>query len=157
MAISIAILDCDLLLHGRGHKTLDRFDLDSVSDDFLVAHFGFPRGFILYLVEILREVCSLGCHALRRPRCKAAEWDRTNRMLCVKALCRRTQRSRAISPEVQVLAALGFYTSGSFQTSMGDTIGISQASMSRCVSNVTKALVEKAPQFITFNMCGAAE
>lgn len=83
--------------------------------------------------------------------------DGTNRMLCVKALCRRTQRSRAISPEVQVLAALGFYTSGSFQTSMGDTIGISQASMSRCVSNVTKALVEKAPQFITFNMCGAAE
>lgn len=50
-----------------------------------------------------------------------------------------------------MLAALGFYTSGSFQTSMGDTIGISQASMSRCVSNVTKALVEKAPQFITFN------
>lgn len=123
MAISIAILDCDLLLHGRGHKTLDRFDLESVSDEFLVAHFGFPREFILYLVEILRE-----------------------------ALCRRTQRSRAISPEVQVLAALGFYTSGSFQTSMGDTIGISQASMSRCVSNVTKALVEKAPQFITFNI-----
>lgn len=68
-----------------------------------------------------------------------------------QGLCRRTQRSRAISPEVQVLAALGFYTSGSFQTSMGDTIGISQASMSRCVSNVTRALVEKAPQFITFN------
>uniref|UniRef100_A0A3Q3F908 Putative nuclease HARBI1 n=1 Tax=Labrus bergylta TaxID=56723 RepID=A0A3Q3F908_9LABR len=122
MAISIAILDCDLLLHGRGQKTLDRFDLDSVSDHFLLSQFGFPRHFILYLVELLRE-----------------------------ALCRRTQRSRAISPEVQVLAALGFYTSGSFQTSMGDTIGISQASMSRCVSNVTKALVEKAPQFITFN------
>ncbi|XP_068165143.1 putative nuclease HARBI1 isoform X3 [Antennarius striatus] len=34
---------------------------------------------------------------------------------------------------------------------MGDTIGISQASMSRCVSNVTRALVEKAPHFITFN------
>ncbi|KAM9328583.1 putative nuclease HARBI1 isoform 1-T1 [Pholidichthys leucotaenia] len=122
MALPIAILDCDLLLHGRGHKTMDRFDLDSVSDSFLLTQFGFPRNFILYLVELLRE-----------------------------GLCRRTQRSRAISPEVQVLAALGFYTSGSFQTSMGDTIGISQASMSRCVSNVTKSLVEKAPQFITFN------
>ncbi|XP_015807833.2 putative nuclease HARBI1 isoform X2 [Nothobranchius furzeri] len=122
MAIPIAILDCDLLLHGRGSKILDRFDLDSVSDNFLLTNFGFPRDFILYLVDLLRE-----------------------------ALCRRTQRSRAISPEVQVLAALGFYTSGSFQTSMGDTIGISQASMSRCVSNVTRALVEKAPQFITFN------
>ncbi|XP_071772860.1 putative nuclease HARBI1 [Centroberyx gerrardi] len=121
MAIPIAILDCDLLLHGRGHKTLDRFDLDSVSDHFLLTTFGFPREFILYLVELLRDV-----------------------------LCRRTQRSRAISPEVQVLAALGFYTSGSFQTSMGDAIGISQASMSRCVTNVTKALVEKAAQFITF-------
>uniref|UniRef100_A0A8C2X1E0 Putative nuclease HARBI1 n=1 Tax=Cyclopterus lumpus TaxID=8103 RepID=A0A8C2X1E0_CYCLU len=126
MAIPIAILDCDLLLHGRGHKTLDRFDLGSVPDTVLLSQFGFPREFILYLVELLRE-----------------------------ALCRRTQRSRAISPEVQVLAALGFYTSGSFQTSMGDTIGISQASMSRCVSNVTRALVEKAPQFITFNRCDA--
>lgn len=75
MAISIAILDCDLLLHGRGHKTLDRFDLDSVSDEFLVAHFGFPREFILYLVEILREVRALACHASRHARCKAAGWD----------------------------------------------------------------------------------
>lgn len=58
MAIPIAILDCDLLLNGRGHKTLDRFDLDSVSDNFLFTHFGFPRHFIMYLVEILREVCS---------------------------------------------------------------------------------------------------
>uniref|UniRef100_H3CF50 Putative nuclease HARBI1 n=1 Tax=Tetraodon nigroviridis TaxID=99883 RepID=H3CF50_TETNG len=123
MAIPIAILDCDLLLHGRGHNTLDRFDLEAVSDAFLHSRFGFPREFILYLIELLRE-----------------------------ALCRRTQRSRAISPEVQVLAALGFYTSGSFQTSMGTTIGISQASMSRCVSDVTRALVEKAPQFITFNL-----
>uniref|UniRef100_A0A8C5EAX3 Putative nuclease HARBI1 n=1 Tax=Gouania willdenowi TaxID=441366 RepID=A0A8C5EAX3_GOUWI len=122
MAISIAILDSDLLLHGRGHKTLDRFDLDSVSDDFLLTHFGFPRTFILYLVDLLQE-----------------------------GLCRRTHRSRAISTDVQVLAALGFYTSGSFQTSMGDMIGISQASMSRCVSNVTRALVEKAPEFITFH------
>lgn len=101
---------------------MDRFDLDSESDDFLIANFGFPKAFILYLVELLRD-----------------------------SLSRRTQRSRAISPEVQVLAALGFYTSGSYQTSMGDIIGISQASMSRCVSNVTKALVEKASQFITFH------
>lgn len=56
MAIPIAILDCDLLLHGRGHKTLDRFNLDSVSDNFLLTQFGFPREFILYLVELLREV-----------------------------------------------------------------------------------------------------
>ena len=56
MAIPIAILDCDLLLHGRGHKTLDRFDLGSVPDTVLLSQFGFPREFILYLVELLREV-----------------------------------------------------------------------------------------------------
>ncbi|XP_035250744.1 putative nuclease HARBI1 [Anguilla rostrata] len=121
MAIPIAILDCDLLLHGRGHKTLDRFDIETVSDEFLLTTFGFPREFIYYLVELLGDTLS-----------------------------RRTQRSRAISPDVQILAALGFYTSGSFQTRMGDAIGISQASMSRCVTNVTKALVEKASEFIGF-------
>lgn len=75
MAISIAVLDCDLLLHGRGHKTLDRFDLESVSDEFLVAHFGFPRDFILYLVEILREVRAFGPPALQCAHCKATGWD----------------------------------------------------------------------------------
>ncbi|XP_062845912.1 putative nuclease HARBI1 [Trichomycterus rosablanca] len=122
MAIPIAILDCDLLLHGRGNKTLDRFDIETVSDEFLLTTFGFPREFIYYLVELLND-----------------------------SLLRRTQRSRAISPYVQILAALGFYTSGSFQSKMGDAIGISQASMSRCVSNVTKALIEKATEFIGFN------
>lgn len=121
MAIPIAILDCDLLLHGRGHKTLDRFDIETVSDEFLLTTFGFPREFIYYLVELLRD-----------------------------SLTRRTQRSRAISPDVQILAALGFYTSGSFQSKMGDAIGISQASMSRCVTNVTKALIEKSAEFIGF-------
>lgn len=33
---------------------------------------------------------------------------------------------------------------------MGDAIGISQASRSRCVANVTEALVERASQFIRF-------
>ncbi|XP_023695555.1 putative nuclease HARBI1 [Paramormyrops kingsleyae] len=121
MAVPIAILDCDLLLHGRGHKTLDRFDIETVSDEFLLTTFGFPREFIYFLVELLGDTLS-----------------------------RRTQRSRAISPDVQILAALGFYTSGSFQTRMGDAIGISQASMSRCVTNVTNALVEKASDFIGF-------
>ncbi|KAM4617646.1 putative nuclease HARBI1 [Discoglossus pictus] len=121
MAISIAVLDCDLLLYGRGHRTLDRFRLDDVSDEYLVTTYGFSRQFIDYLVELLSA-----------------------------SLSRPTQRSRAISPETQIMAALGFYTSGSFQTRMGDTIGISQASMSRCVSNVTEALVERAAQFIHF-------
>ncbi|XP_006642730.1 putative nuclease HARBI1 isoform X2 [Lepisosteus oculatus] len=128
MAIPIAILDCDLLLYGRGQRTLDRFDIETVSDEFLLTNFGFPREFIYYLVEMLGDTLS-----------------------------RPTQRSRAISPDVQILAALGFYTSGSFQTRMGDAIGISQASMSRCVANVTKALVEKASQFIGFTQDEATQ
>ncbi|KAM8939159.1 putative nuclease HARBI1 [Pelodytes ibericus] len=121
MAIPITILDCDLLLYGRGHRVLDRCRLDDVSDEYLVSTYGFPRSYMDYLVELLGS-----------------------------NLSRPTQRSRAISPETQIMAALGFYTSGSFQTRMGDTIGISQASMSRCVTNVTEALVEKASQFIHF-------
>ncbi|XP_005986992.1 putative nuclease HARBI1 [Latimeria chalumnae] len=121
MAIPIAVLDCDLFLHGRGQRTLDRFKLEDVSDEYLLSVYGFPRQFIDYLVDLLRNT-----------------------------LTRPTQRSRAIAPETQILAALGFYTSGSFQTRMGDAIGISQASMSRCVSNVTEALVERAPDFISF-------
>nr|XP_020654562.1 putative nuclease HARBI1 [Pogona vitticeps]XP_020654571.1 putative nuclease HARBI1 [Pogona vitticeps] len=121
MAVPIAILDCDLLLYGPGHRTLDRFKLEDVTDEYLVSMYGFPRQFIYYLVDLL------GAN-----------------------LSRPTQRSRAISPETQILAALGFYTSGSFQTRMGDAIGISQASMSRCVANVTEALVERASQFIRF-------
>lgn len=67
MAIPIAVLDCDLLLHGRGCKTLDRFDLDSVSNDVLLSNFGFPRDFILYLVELLREVrIFMHCDVLKR-------------------------------------------------------------------------------------------
>lgn len=121
MAIPITVLDCDLLLYGRGHRTLDRFKLDDVTDEYLMSMYGFPRQFIYHLVELLGA-----------------------------SLSRPTQRSRAISPETQILAALGFYTSGSFQTRMGDAIGISQASMSRCVANVTEALVERASQFIRF-------
>nr|XP_056707197.1 putative nuclease HARBI1 [Euleptes europaea] len=121
MAVPIAVLDCDLLLYGRGHRTLDRFKVEDVTDEYLLSTYGFPRQFIYYLVDLVGA-----------------------------SLSRPTQRSRAISPETQILAALGFYTSGSFQTRMGDAIGISQASMSRCVANVTEALVERASQFIHF-------
>lgn len=121
MAIPITILDCDLLLYGRGQRILDRFRLDDVTDEYLLSTYGFSRAFVEFLVELLGG-----------------------------SLSRPTLRSRAISPETQIMAALGFYTSGSFQTRMGDSIGISQASMSRCVSNVTEALVERAAQFISF-------
>lgn len=121
MSVPLAVLDCDLVLYGRGYRTLDRFKLDDATDEYVVSTYGFPRQFIYYLVDLLGD-----------------------------RLFRPTLRARAISPETQILAALGFYTSGAFQTRVGDAIGISQASMSRCVASVTEALVERASQFIHF-------
>ncbi|XP_029470738.1 putative nuclease HARBI1 [Rhinatrema bivittatum] len=67
-----------------------------------------------------------------------------------------TGRSHALPVYVKVTAALNFYTSGTFQTPAGDAAGISQASMSRCVAQVTAALVRRADAYICFP-CGAAQ
>ncbi|KAM4720846.1 putative nuclease HARBI1 [Rhinophrynus dorsalis] len=61
-----------------------------------------------------------------------------------------TGRSHALPVYVKVTAALDFYTSGTFQTPAGNAAGISQASMSRCVTQVTEAIVKRAHHFITF-------
>ncbi|XP_030076105.1 putative nuclease HARBI1 [Microcaecilia unicolor] len=61
-----------------------------------------------------------------------------------------TGRSHALPVYVKVTAALNFYTSGTFQTPAGDAAGISQASMSRCVAQVTAALVRRANIYICF-------
>ncbi|XP_053544810.1 putative nuclease HARBI1 [Bombina bombina] len=61
-----------------------------------------------------------------------------------------TGRSHALPVYVKVTAALDFYTSGTFQTPAGDAAGISQASMSRCVTQVTEAIVRRAHRFIRF-------
>ncbi|CAH2325089.1 Hypothetical predicted protein [Pelobates cultripes] len=61
-----------------------------------------------------------------------------------------TGRSHALPVYVKVTAALNFYTSGTFQTPAGDAAGISQASMSRCVTQVTEAIVRRAHRFIRF-------
>lgn len=61
-----------------------------------------------------------------------------------------TGRSHALPVYVKVTAALDFYTSGTFQTSASDAAGISQASMSRCVTQVTEAIVRRAHKFIKF-------
>ncbi|CAM2116975.1 unnamed protein product [Caretta caretta] len=61
-----------------------------------------------------------------------------------------TGRSHALPVYVKVTAALNFYTSGTFQTPAGDAAGISQASMSRCVSQVTAALTRRANAYIRF-------
>ncbi|XP_013379344.1 putative nuclease HARBI1 [Lingula anatina] len=57
-------------------------------------------------------------------------------------LQRRTARSQALSPTTQVLACLGVLATGSFQAVIGDSLGISAASVSRSVHNVVGAILE---------------
>ena len=53
---------------------------------------------------------------------------------------RSTTRSNALSVSTQVLVALRYFATGSFQRVARDLHGISQSSVSRCVTGVGKAL-----------------
>ncbi len=54
---------------------------------------------------------------------------------------RCTQRSMALSSELQILAALRFYSGQATLKVIGDTVGISESSMSRVVATVPVPLV----------------
>jgi len=82
---------------------------------------------------------------------------RLNRQ-CIVDLCdllandlqRSTRRSGALSVSTQVLVALRYFATGSFQRVDGDLHGISQSSVSRSVNAVAKALSRHAPKYIKF-------
>ncbi|XP_064120441.1 putative nuclease HARBI1 [Macrobrachium nipponense] len=57
---------------------------------------------------------------------------------------RPTSRSHAIPTHTQVLVMLRFLASGTFQNVIGDVTGMSQASVSRIISQVTDVLYNKA-------------
>lgn len=61
-----------------------------------------------------------------------------------------TKRSHALPTSLQVMVALRFYASGSFQAVCADLHGISKASVSRIVYAVTSALVALSPVYIKF-------
>ncbi|XP_046873375.1 putative nuclease HARBI1 [Hypomesus transpacificus] len=65
-------------------------------------------------------------------------------------LQRPTQRSYALTPATQLLAALRFYATGSFLEVLGDGYGLSKASVSRSVQAVTSALLRHIPDHIQF-------
>ncbi|XP_062384609.1 putative nuclease HARBI1 [Sardina pilchardus] len=64
-------------------------------------------------------------------------------------LQRPTGRTFALSPTVQVLTALRFYATGSFMEVVGDSLGLSKASVSRAVAAVTPLLLQHV-QSISF-------
>ena len=63
-------------------------------------------------------------------------------------LKRKTRRSSPLP--TQIMTALRFFASGSFQMVVGGTLGVSQSSVSRVVRDVTNALCRRARQFIKF-------
>lgn len=65
-------------------------------------------------------------------------------------LMRATRRNFALSPDVQLLAALRYYATGSFLQVLGDGLGLSKPSVSRAVQAVTYALLPLAAEHIKF-------
>ncbi|KAJ8306900.1 hypothetical protein KUTeg_014984 [Tegillarca granosa] len=56
----------------------------------------------------------------------------------------------ALTPFQQIIIALRFYATGSYYRLVGDSFGISVASVARCVDRVSLALCYITRQFITF-------
>ncbi|XP_053315207.1 putative nuclease HARBI1 [Spea bombifrons] len=61
-----------------------------------------------------------------------------------------TSRSHAIPGLVKLLAVLNYFGKYSYQTETGYVVGISQPSFSRCLTQVLRALVARAKDFLHF-------
>jgi len=108
------------ILHGR--KSWNDFvRVESLTDDELFQSTRFPRQAVHEIINLLHD-----------------------------DLKRQTERSHAVPVDTQVLAALQFYSSGSFQWMLGRSAGLSQASVSRIITGVTDALCKLANRTIMF-------
>ena len=65
-------------------------------------------------------------------------------------LHRSTARSHSIALTTQLAVALQFLATGTFQTVIASAHGISQTSVSRCGTTVSKALASIVPGYINF-------
>ena len=99
----------------------DRMDPLILPDHMLIRQYRLPRPAIIYLADMLSN-----------------------------DLKRKTRRSSPLPVVTQMMAALRFFASGSFQMVVGGTLGVSQSSVSRVVRDVTNALCRRARQFIRF-------
>lgn len=61
-----------------------------------------------------------------------------------------TERVGALPVDTQLLTALQFYASGSFQWMLGNSTGPSQPTISRIVHRVTGAICRYGPAYISF-------
>ncbi|KAL6474794.1 hypothetical protein MHYP_G00158340 [Metynnis hypsauchen] len=90
----------------------DHYDFLAHDDDWLISRFRFPRAVLLELCAELGPV-----------------------------LEREAARSRALPVPLQVLTALGFLATGSFQRELADRSGISQSSLSRAMPAVLDGII----------------
>lgn len=95
--------------------------LDVLDDDEVICRYRLPRQSIIDLCEALAD-----------------------------DLDRATNRSHSLPTSTQVMAALQYFATGSFQRVDGDLHGISQPSVSRCVNAVSTALCRRASTYIKF-------
>ncbi|XP_064643632.1 putative nuclease HARBI1 [Lineus longissimus] len=61
-----------------------------------------------------------------------------------------TRRNHAVPADLQILSTIRFYATGTFQLLNGDTVGLSQPTISRTVARVSEAIGRRARHFISF-------
>jgi len=116
-----------LIIRRRNEKiSKPRVTLDNLRDDELYEMTRFTRPAVVQL-----------CHLLEND------------------LCHSTARSSAIPVDTQILAALQFYATGSFQWMVGRSSGLSQSSVCLAIDSVTKSLVSKSFDGIRFPLDNA--
>ena len=115
------LLFCDLRRRRRERRFRagTRSKIDEFTDDELRARYRFRRESILFITNLVAGDIS-----------------------------RNTRRNHALPPLQQVLIALGFYASGSFLQVIGDTFGVDKSTVSRVITEVSRALTAKQPLFI---------
>ncbi|CAN7949970.1 unnamed protein product, partial [Ixodes pacificus] len=99
-----------------------RRTLETIADHHLERYYRLPR-------PAVQRLCDALAPALRRP----------------------TARSCSLPVDAQVLLALRFYASGSFQSVVGDVANMSQSSSSRIINRVSSALCDLASSGIKFS------
>ena len=104
----------------RHHLVQDRVHpLDKYNDVELIKRYRFNREGINYITELL-----------------------------INDIAPKGNTNNPIPPVDRICAALQFYASGCFQRTDGDTLHVSQSSVSRIVTTVSEALTRKLHQFI---------
>ncbi|CAG2192787.1 HARBI1 [Mytilus edulis] len=115
MAAFMALLEQEERKERRPRIFRDRNNpIDYMADVELIERYRMPRIKILEVVDLIRK-------DIESP----------------------TSRSHAIPAILQVLVSLRYYAKGDFYSEVGDLHGISKASVSRCITRVSKAIVSE--------------